>query len=49
MNYLEEKLKWKVSAHQFVSLKHEDDKIIAFEKGDLLFVFNFHPYKVLIF
>lgn len=28
-----------------MSLKHEDDKIIAFERGGLLFVFNFHPTK----
>ena len=24
---------------------HEDDKVIAYEKGGLVFVFNFHPYK----
>ena len=24
-------------------MTHDIDKIIAFEKGDLLFVFNFHP------
>lgn len=29
----------------YVSLKHEDDKIIAFERADLLFVYNFHPTK----
>ena len=29
----------------FVSLKHEDDKIIVFEKANLLFAFNFHPNK----
>lgn len=46
MNYWEEKIQWKVALHQYVSLKHEDDKIIVFEKGDLLFVFNFHPFKV---
>lgn len=28
-----------------MSLKHEDDKIIAFERAGLLFVFNFHPSK----
>jgi len=28
-----------------VTLAHEEDKIIAFEKGRLLFVFNFHPSK----
>lgn len=29
----------------YVSLKHEDDKIITFERAGLLFVFNFHPTK----
>lgn len=28
-----------------MSWKHEDDKIIAFERAGLLFVFNFHPQK----
>lgn len=28
-----------------MSLKHEDDKIIAFERGNLLWIFNFHPSK----
>lgn len=28
-----------------MSLKHEGDKIIAFERAGLLFVFNFHPTK----
>lgn len=29
----------------YVSLKHELDKIIAFERAGLLFVFNFHSSK----
>ena len=33
------------STHQYISVKNEKDKIIAFEKGVLLFVFNFHPSK----
>ena len=28
-----------------LSLIHEDDKLLAYKKGDDLFVFNFHPYK----
>ena len=24
---------------------HQDDKVIVYTKGDLVFVFNFHPYK----
>lgn len=31
--------------NQYTSLKHESDKVIAFEKGNLIFVFNFHPTK----
>ena len=29
-------------SHEYVSLKNEGDKMIVAEKGDLLFVFNFH-------
>ncbi len=28
-----------------MGLKHEDDKIISFEKAGLLFIFNFHTHK----
>lgn len=28
-----------------MSLHHNQDKVIAFERGSLLFVFNFHPTK----
>lgn len=28
---------------RYVTLKHGADKVIVFERGDLLFVFNFHP------
>ena len=27
----------------YVSLKHNEDKMIVFERAALLFVFNFHP------
>lgn len=27
----------------YVSLKHEGDKIIVYERAGLLFIFNFHP------
>jgi hypothetical protein len=30
------------SDHSYVSRKHEEDKVIIFERGDLVFVFNFH-------
>lgn len=29
----------------YVSWKHEDDKVIAFERANLLFIINFHPNK----
>ncbi|MCQ2973134.1 MAG: alpha amylase C-terminal domain-containing protein, partial [archaeon] len=45
MNKLDEIFNFIKSPYQYVSLVHEDDKMIVFEKGDLLFVFNFHPYK----
>uniref|UniRef100_A0A453C1Z7 1,4-alpha-glucan branching enzyme n=1 Tax=Aegilops tauschii subsp. strangulata TaxID=200361 RepID=A0A453C1Z7_AEGTS len=42
MQHLEEKYGFMTSDHQYVSRKHEEDKVIVFEKGDLVFVFNFH-------
>jgi 1,4-alpha-glucan branching enzyme len=27
----------------YVSLKHEGDKVIVFERAGLVFIFNFHP------
>ncbi|KAA1063981.1 alpha-1,4-glucan branching enzyme [Puccinia graminis f. sp. tritici] len=43
MNNLESQHKWLSSSHTFVSLKHESDRVVAFERGKLLFIFNFHP------
>ena len=34
-----------ISKHQFVTLAHEVDKVIAYEKGNLLYVFNFNNSK----
>ena len=45
MNKLEDIFSFIESKDQYISTKHEDDKVIVFEKGDLLFVFNFHPVK----
>eukprot|EP00270_Netrium_digitus_P010440 TRINITY_DN323_c0_g1_i5.p1 TRINITY_DN323_c0_g1~~TRINITY_DN323_c0_g1_i5.p1 ORF type:complete len:870 (+),score=237.80 TRINITY_DN323_c0_g1_i5:78-2612(+) len=42
MNALEDKFGFMVSEHQYVSRKDEGDKLIVFERGDLVFVFNFH-------
>ncbi|KAJ7590665.1 glycoside hydrolase superfamily [Mycena floridula] len=43
MNHLEEKYGWLSSPQAYVSLKHEVDKVIVFERAGLLFIFNFHP------
>ena len=45
MNKLDDVFNFISSPFQYISLKHEDDKMIVFEKGDLLFVFNFHSHK----
>jgi 1,4-alpha-glucan branching enzyme len=42
MNKLDDIFRFISSPFQYVSLKHESDKVVVFEKGDLLFVFNFH-------
>jgi 1,4-alpha-glucan branching enzyme len=31
------------SVQAYVSLKHETDKVIVFERAGVLFIFNFHP------
>lgn len=43
MHELEERYGWLHSDPAYVSWKHEGDKIIAFERAGLVFVFNFHP------
>jgi len=43
MLHLEEQYGWLHAPPAYVSLKNEGDKMIAFERGGLLFVFNFHP------
>ncbi|XP_056177126.1 1,4-alpha-glucan-branching enzyme 1, chloroplastic/amyloplastic-like isoform X2 [Syzygium oleosum] len=43
MNLLDEKFSILASTKQIVSSTNEEDKVIVFERGDLIFVFNFHP------
>jgi 1,4-alpha-glucan branching enzyme len=44
MNELEQRFHWmRLGSHQYITLSHEGDKLIVFERGDLLFIFNFHP------
>jgi len=45
MNQAESRYGWLRSPQAYVSRKHEDDKLIAFERAGLLFVFNLHPTK----
>eukprot|EP00331_Platyophrya_macrostoma_P006580 CAMPEP_0176419752 /NCGR_PEP_ID=MMETSP0127-20121128/8231_1 /TAXON_ID=938130 /ORGANISM="Platyophrya macrostoma, Strain WH" /LENGTH=743 /DNA_ID=CAMNT_0017800283 /DNA_START=1466 /DNA_END=3697 /DNA_ORIENTATION=- len=45
MMELEERYHWLSSREQYVTLQHEDDKIIVFERSCLLWIFNFHPTK----
>ncbi|CAL9192870.1 1,4-alpha-glucan-branching enzyme 2-2, chloroplastic/amyloplastic-like [Musa acuminata AAA Group] len=42
MQHLEEEYGFMTSDHQYISRKDERDKIIVFERGDMVFVFNFH-------
>ncbi|KAJ8665565.1 hypothetical protein QAD02_007227, partial [Eretmocerus hayati] len=34
-----------LQSNGYVSWKHEDDKVIVFERASLVFIFNFHPTK----
>lgn len=43
MQWTEEKYGWLHSEQAYVSLKHEGDKVIVFERAGLLWIFNFHP------
>ncbi|KAK9457972.1 glycoside hydrolase superfamily [Dipodascopsis uninucleata] len=36
---------WLHADPAYVSLKHEVDKVIVFERANLLFIFNFHPVQ----
>jgi len=45
MNKLEERYGWLSDAHAYVSRKHEDDKVIVFERAGVVFCFNFNTSK----
>ncbi|DBB05355.1 TPA: hypothetical protein ACH3X3_010575 [Trebouxia sp. C0006] len=45
MNHLDKAFGFVSSSHQFISRKDENDKVVVCERGDLVFVFNFHPTK----
>ena len=42
MNHCEAKHGWLQSTQAYISLKHEGDKVIVFERAGLVFIFNFH-------
>ncbi|KAG8898561.1 alpha-1,4-glucan branching enzyme [Tulasnella sp. 403] len=42
---LDAKYHWLEADPAYVSLKHEVDKVIVYERAGLLFIFNFHPTK----
>ena len=43
MQHTEDKYGWLHSPQAYISLKHEGDKMIVFERAGLLWIFNFHP------
>ena len=43
MNNIAGRFKYLCSDHQYTSLKDDGDKMIVVERGDLVFIFNFHP------
>lgn len=43
MNNCEAKYGWLHAPQAYISLKHEGDKVIVFERAGLVFIFNFHP------
>lgn len=45
MNKTEEKYGWLAAHPGYVSWKHQEDKVLVFERGDVVFVFNFHTNK----
>jgi 1,4-alpha-glucan branching enzyme len=45
MTHLEKGFGFVSAPHQYVSRKCNNDKLVAVERGDLVFVFNFHPYQ----
>lgn len=45
MNEAEARYGWLHAPQAYISLKHEGDKVIVFERAGLVFVFNFHPSR----
>ncbi|KAF9185660.1 alpha-1,4-glucan branching enzyme [Haplosporangium sp. Z 11] len=45
MNHAESQVGWLAAPQAFVSLKHEGDKVLAFDRAGAVFIFNFNPTK----
>lgn len=45
LQHTEAKYKWLQAQQAYISLKHNGDKMLAFDREGVLFVFNFHPTK----
>jgi 1,4-alpha-glucan branching enzyme len=43
MQHTEARYGWLAAPQAYISLKNEADKVIAFERAGLLWIFNFHP------
>ncbi|KAI9885318.1 MAG: 1,4-alpha-glucan-branching enzyme [Watsoniomyces obsoletus] len=43
MQWSEEKYGWLKAPQAYISLKHEGDKVVVFERAGLLWIFNFNP------
>lgn len=43
MNTTEQNYGWLAAPQAYISLKHEGDKVIVFERAGVVFIFNFHP------
>ena len=43
MTHLDKAFGYMSAPNQYVSRKDEGDKLVVVERGDLVFVFNFHP------
>ena len=46
MMQLDEKYNFMTQGPGYVSRKHDGDKLLVFERGGLLWIFNFHPSQV---
>ncbi|KAF9957715.1 alpha-1,4-glucan branching enzyme [Modicella reniformis] len=45
MNHAEGEVGWLAAPQAFVSLKHESDKVLTFDRAGAIFIFNLHPTK----